>query len=113
MNKRISAKEAAIMVLAKAQELYGMSSLSKAAMAGLKPTSVTPIPGVISPTNSNTGSPTKVGSQAVVKTAKAKKPGQATDKPSVFFGKSERFKNIKKPSIENLRSFLDKQRNKR
>jgi len=55
----------------------------------------------------------KVGSQAVVKTAKPKKLGQPGDKPSVFFGKSEEFKNIKKPSIEKLRAFLEKQRSKR
>lgn len=82
-------------------------------MSGLKPTEVAPVPGVISPTQGNTASPNKVGSQAVVKTPKAKKMGQATDKPSVFFGKSEQFKSIKKPSIENLRSFLEKQRSKR
>lgn len=80
-------------------------------IGGLKTTQLTPVPGVISPTNQNTASPTKVGSQAVVKQAKAKKPGQATDAPSQFF-KNEQFQGIKKPSIENLRSFLEKQRSK-
>jgi hypothetical protein len=106
-DRKYTPVEAAIIVLQKAEEL------TKSAMAGLKMTPLTPVPGVISPTNGNTATPTKVGSQAVVKTAKAKKPGQAMDKPSVFFGKSEELKNIKKPSIENLRSFLEKQRNKR
>ena len=82
-------------------------------IGGLKQTALTPVPGVISPAQDNTGSPMKIGSQAVVKTPKAKKMGQATDKPSVFFGKSEGFKNIKKSSIENLRVFLEKQRSKR
>ena len=81
-------------------------------IGGLKAPQLTPVPGVISPTNGNTGSPMKVGSQAVVKQAKPKKPGQAMDKPSVFF-KSEEFQRIKKSSIENLRTFLEKQRNKR
>lgn len=81
-------------------------------IGGLKPTPLTPVPGVISPKNQNTASPNKVGSQAVVKAPKAKKLGQATDKPSTFFGKSEQFKNIKKSSIENLRVFLEKQRQK-
>ena len=84
----------------------------KSAMGGLKQTQVAPVPGVISPTNNNTASPMKVGSQAVVKTAKPKKLGGAMDKPSVFFGKNEDFKNIKKPSIENLRVFLENQRKK-
>ncbi len=87
----------------------GIKGLS---IGGLKPTQLTPVPGVISPTNQNTASPTKVGSQAVVKQAKPKKPGQATDKPSQFF-KSEEFQGIKKPSVENLRSFLEKQRAKK
>lgn len=82
-------------------------------IGGLKPTEVTPIPGVISPTQTNTTNPNKVGSQAVVKQAKPKKLGQPGDKPSVFFGKNEEFKNIKRPSIENLRLFLEKQRTKR
>lgn len=106
-DKRYTPVEAAVIVLQKAEEL------TKSAMAGLKTTKLTPVPGVISPTNGNTGTPSKVGSQAVVKTAKAKKPGQPGDKPSVFFGKSEEFKNVKKPSIENLRAFLEKQRGKR
>ena len=82
-------------------------------IGGLKTTPLTPVPGVVSPTQTNTAAPNKVGSQAVVKAPKAKKLGQATDKPSVFFGKSEEFKNIKKSSIENLRVFLEKQRRKR
>jgi len=82
-------------------------------IGGLKTAPLTPVPGVISPTQTNTATPGKVGSQAVVKAPKAKKMGQATDKPSVFFGKSEEFKNIKKPSIEKLRAFLEKQRSKR
>jgi len=82
-------------------------------IGGLKQTALTPVPGVVSPSQTNTATPSKVGSQAVVKTPKAKKMGQATDKPSVFFGKSEEFKNIKKPSIENLRVFLEKQRSKK
>jgi hypothetical protein len=106
MVKTYTPKEVAVKVLQKAEEL------AKAAMGGLKPTEVTPVPGVISPTNGNTGSPTKVGSQAVVKSPKAKKMAQANDKPSVFY-KSEEFSNIKKPSIENLRAFLEKQRAKR
>ena len=84
----------------------------KMGMGGLKQTAIAPVPGVVSPTPA-IGAPNKVGSQAVVKTPKAKGLGQATDKPSVFFGKSEEFKNIKKPSIENLRAFLEKQRSKR
>jgi hypothetical protein len=81
-------------------------------IGGLKPTKLTPVPGVISPIQTNTAIPSKVGSQAVVKTPKPKKLGQPGDKPSVFFGKSEQFKDIKKSSIENLRSFLEKQRAK-
>lgn len=80
-------------------------SLSKPSMGGLKQTALTPVPGVVSPMQASVGT--------AVKTPKAKKMGQATDKPSVFFGKSEEFKNIKKSSIENLRTFLEKQRNKR
>lgn len=82
------------------------------AIGGLKPTEVTPVPGVISPSITNTASPNKVGSQAVVKTPQTKKMGQATDKPSVFF-KNEDFKSIKKSSIENLRVFLENQRKKK
>jgi hypothetical protein len=82
-------------------------------IGGLKSTKLTPVEGVISPTQTNTATPSKVGSQAVVKTPKPKKMAQATDKPSVFFGKSEQLKNIKKSSIENLRSFLEQQRRKR
>lgn len=106
MSKTYTPAEVAIKILQKAEEL------AKSAMGGLKQTQVTPVTGVISPKNNNTASPMKVGSQAAVKTAKPKKMGQATDKPSVFF-KSEEFKNVKKSSIENLRSFLEKQKNKR
>jgi len=81
-------------------------------IGGLKPTALTPVPGVLSPKNQNTANPTKVGSQAVVKTAKSKKLGQAGDKPSVFF-KSEEFQGVKKPSIHKLREFLEKQRSKK
>jgi len=80
-------------------------------IGGLKQAPLTPVPGVISPTQSNSATPNRVGSQAVVKTAKPKKPGQAMDKPSLFY-KSEDFKGIKRPSIEKLRAFLEKQRNK-
>jgi hypothetical protein len=75
-------------------------------MGSLKPTELTPVPGVISPTKST------MGARTAVQTPKAKKPGQATDKPSQFY-KSEDFKSIKKPSIENLRSFLEQNRTKR
>lgn len=74
-------------------------------MGGLKATQLTSVPGVVSPTNDNSASPSKVGSQAVVKQAKAKKPGQATDKPSQFY-KSEENQAFKKPSIKALHRFL-------
>jgi len=106
MAKTYTPVEVAIKILQKSEELL------KAAMPGLKTAKLTPVEGVISPTNANTASPGRVGSQAVVKTAKAKKSGQATDKPSVFF-KSEEFQGVKKPSIENLRAFLEKQRTKK
>jgi hypothetical protein len=106
MSRSYTPFEVAIKVLQKAEDL------TKSAMAGLKTAKLTPVPGVISPTQSNTATPTKVGSQAVVKMAKPKKMGQATDKPSVFF-KTEEFQQVKKPSIENLRAFLEKQRKKR
>ncbi len=106
MSKKYSPYEVAVKVLQKAEEL------TKSAIGGLKPTQVAPVPGVVSPKNPNTATPGKVGSQAVVKTPKAKKMGQPGDKPSVFF-KSEEFQRIKKTSIENLRSFLEKQRSKR
>ncbi len=106
-NRKYSPAEVAVKVLQKTEELL------KSAMGGLKTTAIAPVPGVVSPTNSNTGSPMKVGSQAVVKTAKPKKMGQPEDKPSVFFGKNEGFKDIKKSSIENLRIFLEKQRCKK
>ena len=107
MSRKYTPAEVAFKVLQKSEELM------KAAMGGLKVTAVAPVPGVISPKNSNTASPNKVGSQAVVKQAKPKKMGQLGDKPSVFFGKSEGLKDIKKSSIENLRAFLEKQRSKK
>lgn len=106
-HKVYSPFEVAVKVLQKAEEL------TKSAIGGLKTTKLTPVPGVISPTNSNTATPTKVGSQAVVKQAKPKKMGQATDKPSVFFGKSDDFDNTKSSSIDKLRSFLEHQRSKK
>lgn len=102
MSKRYTPSEVAIKILQKTEEL------TKSAMAGLKPTAIAPVPGVISPTQANTASPNKVGSQAVVKTAKPKKMGQAGDKPSVFF-KSEH----KKTSIENLKDFLEHHKSKK
>ena len=86
-------------------------NIKKIKIGGLKTTPLTPVPGVSSPKQQNNATPSKVGSQAVVKTPKPKKMGQATDKPSIFFGKSE-FNTIKKSSIEKLRAFLEKQRNK-
>lgn len=47
-----------------------------------------------------------------LKMPKPKKMPTAMDKPSKFF-KKEEFGNIKHPSIENLRDFLEKQRSKR
>jgi hypothetical protein len=77
-------------------------------MSSLKSAQLTPVPGVISPSNSNTSSPNKVGSQAVVKTPKAKSMGQAGDKPSVFY-KSE--SDISK-GVDKLRIFLQNRKNK-
>ncbi len=74
-------------------------------MSGLKPTELTPVPGVVKPTN-------MANSRTAVQVPKAKRLGQPTDKPSEFY-KSEDFKNIKRPSIENLRAFLENQRAKR
>ena len=56
--------------------------------------------------------PMKVGQQATVKTPKTKKMADPFGKPSLFF-KSEEFSNIKKPSVEKLRAFLEKNRSKR
>ena len=106
MPKTYSPHEVAIKVLQKSEELL------KAAMGGLKPTAITPVAGVISPSNQNTASPNKVGDQAVVKTAKPKKLGQATDKPSVFF-KAEENQVFKKNSINSLQDFLSKARSKK
>lgn len=49
---------------------------------------------------------------SAMKMPKAKGMAKATDKPSKFF-KSEDFGNIKRPSIEHLRVFLEKHRSKR
>jgi len=106
MSKIYTPREAAIVILQKSEELL------KASIGGLTPTKLTPVPGVLSPSNGNTASPTKVGSQAVVKQAKPKKPGQATDKPSVFF-KSEQKQEVKKKSIEKLSEFLTTARSKK
>lgn len=46
------------------------------------------------------------------KMPKQKSMPKATDKPSLFF-KKEDFDNIKRPSIENLRGFLEKNRSKK
>jgi hypothetical protein len=80
-------------------------------IGGLKTPSLTPVPGVVSPNQSNSATPNKVGSQAVVKTPKASKMGQATDKPSVFFKKSEHGNNEK--GVDKLRFFLESVKNKR
>lgn len=86
--------------------------VKKPSLGGLKPTTVAPVPGVLSPGAGPVKSPMQTGTGAVVKTPKAKTMGQASDKPSVFF-KSEDYNGVKKPSIENLRSFLEKQRSKK
>ena len=106
VEKKYTPTEIAVKILQKTEELV------KSAICGLKPTAVAPVPGVISPSQSNTASPMKVGTGAVVKTPKSKKMGQATDKPSIFFGKTEEFKSIKKSRIENLRHFLERNRSK-
>ena len=80
-------------------------------IGGMKPPELPKVAGVISPKATNSGMPSKVGSQAVVKTPKAKMMAQATDRPSKFF-KSEDFLGIKKSSIENLRVFLERHRRK-
>lgn len=99
--------ETAILIMKKAEDL------TKSAIGGLKSAKLTPVPGVISPTNTNTANPTKVGSQAVVKMAKPKKLGQASDKPSVFFGKAEQNQQFKKQSIQDLHNFLTQKRSKK
>jgi hypothetical protein len=74
---------------------------------------LTKVPGAPKPPEATTASnPMKVGDQATVKTPKAKKMADPFGKPSLFF-KSEDFGSIKKPSIEKLRSFLEKTRTKR
>jgi len=107
MAKTYTPAEVAIKVLQKSEELL------KAAMPGLTTAKIMPVPGVISPSNQNTANPTKAGSQAVVKTAKVKKPGRATDKPSVFFGKNEDQIGREKTSIENLKDFLENRKTKK
>ena len=107
MSKLYTPAEVAVKVLQKAEEL------AKAALGGLKPPKLTPIAGVISPTNANTATPGKVGSQAVVKTPKPKKLGQALDKPSVFFGKAEQNQEFKKKSIVALHKFLSDREQKK
>lgn len=85
-------------------------------MGGLKQAPLTPVPGVISPSNGNTATPNKVGSQAVVKTPKAKKMGDALDKPSVFYGslgKSEQNQGIKQKNLRGLHDLLMKVRAKK
>lgn len=66
------------------------------------------VPGA--PASPKTTSPMKVGEQATVKTPKAKKMADATDKPS-FFYKAEG--GAKKLSVENLRTFLENKKQKR
>lgn len=107
ISKKYTPFEVALKVLQKTEEL------AKSAIGGLKITTVTPVPGVISPTQTNNASPNKVGSQAVVKTPKAKKMGQPLDKPSVFFGKNEEPSKVKKSSISNLKDFLERTHLKR
>ena len=77
-------------------------------IGGLKTQPLTPVSGVISPQSSNTATPGKVGSQAVVKQAKAKKPAGALDKPSIFY------KTEHGPSkgVDKLRIFLQNKKNK-
>lgn len=91
-----------------------MSGLPKLKLGSLPPppkASLPKVEGVLSPKQSNSTNPMKVGQQATVKTPKAKKQPDGFGKPSLFF-KSEDFGNIKKPSIEKLRSFLEKKRSK-
>jgi hypothetical protein len=88
-----------------------MKGIPKPSIGGLKPTTPTPVPGVLSPSNNNSGSPMKVGSQAVVKTPKAKQMGQATDKPSVFFKSLDAPEKSK--GIDKLHSFLNKVKSKK
>lgn len=89
-------------------KMPSMGGLPKPEMALSK------VPGAPAPVQQTSGSeaPMKVGQQATVKTPKAKKMATALDKPSQFY-KSEDFKSIKKPSIENLRAFLHKHRTKK
>jgi hypothetical protein len=76
-------------------------------------TKITKVPGAPeSPKVQLPSNPMKVGDQATVKTAKAKKMADGFGKASLFF-KSEEFGSIKRPSIEKLRSFLEKTRTKR
>jgi hypothetical protein len=107
MPKQYTPEEVAVIVLQKAEELV------KSAIGGLKQTQLTPVPGVVSPTNSNTASPMKVGSQAVVKTAKPKKLGGAMDKPSVFYGKMGKSESNHNNGIDKLELFLKNAKNKK
>jgi hypothetical protein len=56
--------------------------------------------------------PMKTGTGLTVKTPKAKKLPDATDKPSLFF-KNEDFSSVKHPSVQKLKDFLQKARSKR
>lgn len=66
------------------------------------------VPGAPAPVQKN---PMKTGEQAATaKTPKSKSMADATDKPSVFF-KAE--SDIKKPSIQNLKTFLENSKQKK
>jgi hypothetical protein len=61
--------------------------------------------------STSTKAPMKTG-QVDVRTPKSKMMPDAFGKKSLFF-KSEDFGQIKRPSVEKLRSFLEKNRSKR
>lgn len=84
-----------------------MSDNKKNKELGLSPSLTAPKAG----TGAGLKSVMKTGQQSV-KMPKAKKPADPFGKPSLFF-KSEEFGTIKKSSIENLRSFLEKNRAKK
>lgn len=105
-DKKYTPQEVAVLVLKKAEEL------TKSAIAGLQSTKLTPVPGVVSPKNSNTATPHKVGSQAVVKTPKSKKMGQATDKPSQFY-KNEENQSVNMNGVQKLKTFLQNTKSKK
>jgi hypothetical protein len=86
--------------------------VKKPSIGGLKPTTVAPVPGVLSPGQGAVKSPMQTGSGAVVKTPKAKTMGQAGDKPSVFYGSLNKAEN-KVNSINKLQDFLIAQRSKK